>query len=129
MTAPKWIRKRRKVVNKLDEIMKVTKQIGKLVIRRKDQPDLVIDFKKDENSLDNYKFIKFFVSVFEIIKKTYHDIGTNSLDRKIEKFFMRKDPVDILVNVCSIIMEKWDKIEELDVIDPENLRFEDELSV
>jgi len=123
MTRPRWMRKRSSITSLMDSEMRnafnkgeLSWSIGK---RRK-----TMSFKKKDGTTDRYKYIRFFTSVFALIKESYTSVHKNLLTNKEKKFLLYGNDINILIAAVDAIYDKWDEIEQ-ELINAEELRIDE----
>lgn len=112
MTKPKWMRKRKKVTDRLDSEMRLAWQRGELSWKVEGERRKVVSFKKEDGTTDKNLYIRFFTSVLALINESYINVRKGELSRKEEKFLLYEDELLILIAAIDAIYEKWDEIEK-----------------
>jgi len=128
MTQPRWKRKLQKVTSLMDAEMRLAYQRGELSWRVEGHRRRTISFKKEDGTTDRDKYIRFFTSVFALIRESYKNVRLGNLNKKETKFLLYEDDMLILIAAVDAIKEKWYEIEK-ELIKAQELKMKNEVSV
>jgi hypothetical protein len=109
MTSPRWLRRKKKIINKMEEMKKIAK-MHKMAILEAGPVSTTVKFETEDGEFDSDKFVKYFLSLYSIITKSYSDLANDrTMDRKTRKYLLYEDPIVIMIDISDYILGEWKK--------------------
>lgn len=109
MTAPKWVRKRKKAMEYLNQIMGFTLRFGYVSLRSETgKKNVRVNFVKDDE-IDQEKFSTFYGVAIKTIKEVYRESGLheNKYSKK-HKEILKEDVKNLVHGTLWLIYENWE---------------------
>ena len=111
MTKPKWMRRRREISLRLNDLAKATLQHGNIEWGTK-RHKRRFNFKEGKR-INSKKYSIFFGSAFTYVRELYRAVGKNQLSKKDRKLLLYGDDAEIITTILNLVYNNWAKIEKM----------------